>query len=99
MIRRLASVAGVTLLAAGLLAGCASTAGTEAPEPDETVPADSEEIEVEAAWLDGGRMIGIVTEGSSTCAPSAGEVTYDDGVLQVELVEVPADTACTSDLV
>lgn len=99
MIRRLASVAGMTLLAVGLLAGCASTAGTESPEPDETVPADSEEIEVEAAWLDGGRMIGIVTEGSSTCVPSAGEVSYDNGVLQVELVEAPADTACTSDLV
>ena len=101
MIRRLASLAGATLLAAGFLAGCAGTAGsgTGSPEPSETAPAGSDEIEVEAAWLDGGRMIGIVTEGSSTCVPSAGEVTYDNGVLDVELVEAPADTACTSDLV
>ncbi|WP_228484591.1 hypothetical protein [Microbacterium cremeum] len=52
-----------------------------------------------AAWLDNGRAVGIVTLGSSTCVPTAGDVAYAKGVLEVELVEPEDATACTRDLV
>ncbi|WP_194397282.1 hypothetical protein [Microbacterium atlanticum] len=100
--RSLVAGLGMALLAAGLLTACATPAGdsgSTSGTPSETAPAGSTEIEVEAAWLDGGRMIGLVTEGSSTCVPTAGEVAYDNGVLEVEFIEPPADTACTRDLV
>ena len=72
------------------LTGCLS--GSDAPAGQET--------DVEAAWLDDGRIIAVVTSGSSTCVPTAesAEIT-SDGALAVELVEPDADTACTRDLV
>ena len=55
---------------------------------------------MDAAWLDDGRIIGLVTTGSSTCVPAADEAMLeDDGTLSVTLVEPEADTACTTDLV
>ena len=100
--RSLVLAAGVALLTAGLLTACATPAGsggTPAPSGSADSSGQSTEIEVDAAWLDGGRMIGLVTEGSSTCVPSAGETTYENAVLTVELVEPSGDTACTRDLV
>ena len=88
----------VLLLAGAALAGCASTpAAAPAPTPTASASAD---VEVDAAWLDDGRIIGLVTSGSSTCVPAADEATLQaDGSLAVTLVEPDADTACTSDLV
>ena len=43
--------------------------------------------DVEAAWLDGGRGVGLVTYGSSSCLPVIGEPTYADGVLTVDSCE------------
>ena len=97
MIRSASAALGAVALLA-LLAGCASTAGSDAtplPEPSGT----DAEIEVDAAWLDGGRMIGLVTVGSSTCAPIAEEAVLNDGVIEVTLTDPPADTACTRDMV
>ena len=55
---------------------------------------------MDAAWLDDGRIIGLVTMGSSGCVPAAEEATLeDDGTLSVTLVEPDADTACTADFV
>ncbi|WP_439594237.1 hypothetical protein [Microbacterium sp.] len=81
-----------------LLAGCATPAGS-AGAPTPTDSDTGTEIEVDAAWLDGGRMIGLVTQGSSTCIPTAGDVTLSDGSLEVVLEEPAADTPCTKDLV
>ena len=94
----------LVLLVAGALTACASTAGPGSPATPSSRAGGSSggagtEIEVDAAWLDNGRMIGIVTEGSSTCVPTAGEVALNGNVLEVELVDPPADTACTRDLV
>ena len=100
--RSLVLAAGVALLTAGLLTACATPAGsggTPAPSGSADSSGQSTEIEVDAAWLDGGRMIGLVTEGSSTCVPSAGETTYENAVLTVELIEPSGDAACTRDLV
>lgn len=54
--------------------------------------------DVEAAWLDGGRGVGLVTYGSSSCLPVVGEPTYADGVLTVDISD-PDGEACTRDLV
>lgn len=99
--RSLVAGIGLALLAAGLLTACAPPAGSGGtPSSSATTKGDdSSEQEVGAAWLDGGRMVGIVTQGSSTCVPVAEEATYDDGVMTVTLVDAEGDTACTSDLV
>lgn len=104
MIRRLASSAaaatGLLLLAAGL-AACATPAASSpggTTEPS-AAPTDGMESDVDAAWLDAGRVVGVVTYGSSTCIPSATDASFDDGVLTVTLADPPADTACTRDFV
>jgi hypothetical protein len=96
--RRLLALPAVLLLAAGALAGCASNPAA-APSATPTT-SDGTEVEIDAAWLDDGRIVGLVTTGSSTCVPAADEATLEaDGSLAVTLVEPDADTACTRDLV
>lgn len=89
---------GVTLLLGAGLAGCATAApgGTGAPDDGGQGGTESE---IDAAWLDDGRLIGVVTQGSSTCVPIAEEATYADGVLEVTFLEPDADQPCTMDLV
>ncbi|HWM16234.1 MAG TPA: hypothetical protein VNP97_06565 [Microbacterium sp.] len=89
----------VALLLAGFaLAGCATpVAGGPSPSAG---GGDDTEVEFDAAWLDGGRTIGLVTQGSSTCIPVVDEATLEaDGTLAVTLVEPEADTQCTMDFV
>ena len=95
--RRLLALPVALLLAAGTLAGCASQPATApSSSPDSTGGTDSE---ISAAWLDDGRIIGLVTMGSSTCVPAADEATLQaDGSLAVTLVEPDAETACTADM-
>ncbi|WP_243076201.1 hypothetical protein [Microbacterium sp. SS28] len=92
---------GAVLFAGLLLAGCASQTGDATPtEPaEETTSAPDLDPDLGAAWLDNGRMIGLVTLGSSTCIPQAEEAVVKDGALQVTLVEPDADEPCTADLV
>lgn len=92
---------GALALLGVLLAGCATPSGgdtpSEEPTTQETVTPDPD---LGAAWLDSGRMIGLVTLGSSTCVPVADVAELDDdGVLQVTFVAPEADEPCTSDLV
>src|SRR6478752_7142774 len=96
--RSLLAGLGLALLTAGLLTACATPAGGggTTPSPAATDKSDdSNEQEVGAAWLDGGRTIGIVTQGSSTCIPTAEDATYDNGIMKVTKVEPAGDTACT----
>jgi hypothetical protein len=95
-IRSLALGAGLALVAAGLLTACASPAGSGS-SPSAPTGGSGQETDVSAAWLDEGRMIGLVTYGSSGCVPTAGDVTYANGTLEVELVEPDGDVACTAD--
>jgi len=90
--RRRIALASALLLAAAL-AGCATAGPGSAPTAEVTTG-----TELDAAWLDDGRAVGIVTSGSSTCVPMADEPVYDAGVLTVELID-PEATACTRDLV
>lgn len=96
-------LAGLAALAAAsfALAGCATPSGGT---PSDEAPSASSAVEPDpdlgAAWLDSGRLVGLVTLGSSTCVPTlADEATYADGVLQVEFAAPEGDQACTSDLV
>ncbi|MEZ3160314.1 hypothetical protein AB1K54_07155 [Microbacterium sp. BWT-B31] len=91
-------------LIATALVGCASGQG----EPIVTIgPGDSggsgpvEDVDFSAAWLDGGRLIGLVTYGSSSkdCQPVYGETTYANGVLTVTVEAPKPDIACTADYV
>lgn len=109
--RSLVAGLGLALLTAGLVTACAAPAGSgpsgSSPSGQSRSATDGpvQNSEVSAAWLDNGRMIGIVTRGSSTCVPKIGDVAYADGVLQVEFDGVlhggPVDAeiiTCTDDL-
>jgi hypothetical protein len=94
--RRILAFPVALLVAGAALAGCASQAAT-APSSSPS-SGDGSEAEIEAAWLDDGRIIGLVTMGSSSCVPTADGATLEaDGSLSVTLVEPDADTVCTAD--
>lgn len=107
MTRRLslAALAGASLLLAGVLTACATAAPgspetpTPLPSDDASAPATPTDVDLDAAWLDSGRSVALVTQGSSTCVPFASDVRLgDNGVLEVTLEET-ADQPCTRDLV
>ena len=76
-------------VAALSLTGCLSS--SDAPAGQET--------DVNAAWLDDGRIIALVTTGSSSCVPVADSAEINqDGALAVELSLPDADQPCTADL-
>ena len=91
--RTLLAALGLAVLLTGALTGCATGPGGAPTAPaattDDTDDTDdgAEDADLSAAWLDGGRMVGIVTVGSSTCVPTAGDVTLEGAVLSVTLVE------------
>ena len=90
--------AGAVMLLA--LAGC--TAAPVSPGSSSSLPADGvvSEVEVDATWLDDGRMIGIITYGSSTCVPVVEDAALqDNGTFAVILADADTDAACTRDMV
>ena len=97
------AIAGAALLAAG----CTATPGSPAPTSKDdggasstaTPPGGDVDVnEVEAAWLDGGRAIAVVTWGSSTCVPIVDAVSADGQTISVSLAN-GEEKACTDDLV
>ena len=97
--RSLVAGFGLVLLAAGVLTACATPAGSGSNSTPSASSPSGDDAEISAAWLDGGSTIGLVTFGSSTCVPTAGEPTYSKGVLEVELAPADDDAACTRDYV
>lgn len=102
--RTLLAGLGLAALLTGVLTACATpTGGTPSTAPSSTTSTDDDddqgELDLAAAWLDGGRMVGLVTLGSSTCIPTADDISLDGAVLSVTLVETEGDTPCTMDLV
>lgn len=104
-LRSLTALAAIALLAAG----CASSPGavpgaSKTPTGHDSPHHDHAQIEagdVDAAWLDDGRMIGIVTWGSSTptCWPAQAEATSEGQTVTVRLTEHPeASEGCDADL-
>ena len=101
ILRRIASV----LLVAPALAvvGCASgttpagpSSPAQAPTPPATTPAASE-MQADAAWLDDGRLLGLVTWGSSSCVPITEAATASGQEIAVTLTD-PEGQPCTKDL-
>lgn len=80
----------ISAMALGGCAGNAPIAGNPSPAPGEPG------TEVAATWLDGGRMIALVTWGSSSCVPQASEVTASGQEVSVTLAD-GANQACTAD--
>lgn len=90
--RALLGALGIAAILSAVLTACAAPSEDTAPTED---PAQTLDTDLDAAWLDGGRTVGLVTQGSSTCVPTA-EGRYADGVLQVTLTD-DADGPCTAD--
>lgn len=94
------SIAGAVLFSVALaLGGCTAEqpeGGAQTAAPDN----GSSSSGVEAVWLDDGRMIGVVTQGSSSCVPFAGDVTAQGQEVTVMLsdtIEGQEDRPCTAD--
>ncbi|MEV8267385.1 hypothetical protein [Microbacterium sp. NPDC076911] len=87
---------GLVVLLGSMLVGCSVSSAGDAPTQS-PVEESADVAEVEAAWLEGGAMIGVVTLGSSSCVPTATEVSVSGQVLTVELAEL--GDICTRDLV
>ncbi|MGB4135394.1 MAG: hypothetical protein WA971_02450 [Microbacterium sp.] len=98
---RLPLFAAVLAVGALALVGCSASPGASTPTstPEQTDTAASGDANAaHAAWLDGGRMIAVVTEGSSTCVPMANDVTAEGQTVKVVLAD-PTGSPCTKDLV
>jgi hypothetical protein len=92
-----------------LTVGCSTTPASPAPtstagSPSSTggadagaTPVERTADDVEAAWLDDGRMIAIVTWGSSSCRPHIEDVQADGQSVAVTVVD-EKEQACTDDL-
>ena len=88
--------AAALVLSTLMLAGCATTPPVPAA-PSGTPTPEEPAMQLAATWLDAGRMIGLVTWGSTSCVPTAGEATADGQEITVTLVDPQAE-ACTADL-
>lgn len=102
LIRTLASA--VALAAVALLAvGCTANPGSDAPTSStapsgaSTPPIADGVDEVEVAWIDGGRSLALLTWGSSSCAPTVGDVTASGQSIRV-ILAASGEKACTDDL-
>lgn len=101
---RLVLSVSAALAAALLVVGCTASPGeqppTSTPAPDgtgSTTAPDDIGDDMEAAWLDDGRMFAIVSWGSSTCIPVVDEVIAEGQKVTVTFAEPPADQVCTAD--
>lgn len=92
----------VTLLVSSVVAlsGCAAEP-PGAGQSDAQTPGGMNEFQPEAVWLDQGRLIGLVTWGSSSCVPFADESAAAGQDITVDLsdtVEGQEELPCTADM-
>lgn len=90
----------MTALALVTLAGCSLRPDVPAGEPSSPAPSTDGPVSVQVAagWLEGGRTIGVVTWGSSTCVPVGGAATLEGDVISVPFSRAAGETVCTADL-
>ncbi|HAQ59790.1 MAG TPA: hypothetical protein DCR63_05075, partial [Microbacterium sp.] len=82
------------------LVGCAASPVSPGSSSSVASGGDVAQVEVDATWLDDGRMIGIITHGSSTCVPVVEDAALqDNGTFAVILAEAEEDSVCTTDMV
>lgn len=96
-IRRTLSLSALVTATTLVLVGCAAGSAFPAGSPSET--GGTQVLDVSAGWLDGGRAVAVVTHGSSSCVPSASDVSvHADGSVAVTLVDPTGEAVCTADL-
>lgn len=94
--RRALALSAIVISGALALAGCAS--GSTPPAATPAATGDASALEVWAGWLDGGRAVAVVTQGSSSCVPTASAVDLQaDGSVAVTLDNPTGDVVCTAD--
>jgi hypothetical protein len=81
------------------LGACASDPVEPDVETSQSPDAGVDAPQAHAAWLDEGRLIGLVTYGSSTCVPVAEVAVAEEDVLTVIFAEEEEGAACTRDMV
>lgn len=99
-IRTALAIAALAASATIALAGCAQLEPVSPPIPTADSTASPEpSTDPAAAWLDGGRGIGLVTYGSSSlaCTPVAEDVKADGQTVMVTLAEPDPKAVCTAD--
>lgn len=89
------ALAATALLSLTVLAGCQSMTASASPSDD--TAAEPAPPAVGAAWLEGGEALAIVVEGSSSCVPTLGDVSFTGDTLTVA-AEVDDSGPCTADL-
>lgn len=95
-------IAALAASASLALAGCAQLEPVNAPIPtDRATSAPEPSTDPSAAWLDGGKGIGLVTYGSSSlaCTPAVEHVDADGQTVTVTLAEADPKAMCTADFV
>lgn len=100
-IRTALAIAALAASATIALAGCAQLEPVSAPAPTaESTSAPEPSMDPAAAWLDGGRGIGLVTFGSSSlaCTPVVQDVKAEGQTISVMLAEPDQNAICTADL-
>ncbi len=98
--RSVLTALGAGAIALLALAGCTSTPVSPGSSSSRTADGTVSEVEVDATWLDDGRMIGIITYGSSTCVPVLEDAALqDNGTFAVILADAETDEVCTADMV
>lgn len=80
------------------LGACASTPATPDEKTSQSPDAGAGDFATEAAWLDEGRLIGLVTYGSSRCVPVVEDATVDDDVITVTFAKGEEGAVCTADM-
>lgn len=102
MSRRLFTAAAALGAGALLLSACATGTAVDpgSNDPDAVEQGGAQEMDVDAAWLNGGSAIGVITWGSSSCVPTAEDVTVEaDGTLAITMTDAAtAETPCTMDM-
>jgi hypothetical protein len=85
-------------VALGALVGCSSNSspGTSSAPPSQSASAPGTAA-VGAAWLDAGKGSAVVSMGSSTCPPKAGDATASGQTVTVQFSLPSGKTACTAD--
>lgn len=94
---RLTLSASALLATTLLLVGCGAAPDSSESETPGT-GGSTDALELEAAWLDDGRMVAVVTQGSSTCVPEATDVSADGQTVSITLDAGDPNQACTADL-
>ena len=94
------AIAAIAATVTIVLSGCTLQEAASPPVPTpESTSAPAPSTDPAAAWLDGGRGIGIVTWGSSSlaCTPAAENVTAEGQTITVTLSTPDPKAVCTAD--